>query len=323
MKHIMAIYGAENPQELPGIDKMPGSVELRYAFTVDELREAAQGADMMFLWSGTGAVVQQAWSATDNLRWIHQAGAGVGTFMFDELIESDVVLTNGRGIFDRPMAEYALGLILAFATKLPETVRQQDSRTWESRLIDPLLGESVLVVGVGSIGREIGVLLDRFGMRVDGVGRQARETDPTFGRIYAVDDLDDRLAEYDNIIVIVPSTPATYRLFGAQQFARMKRTARFINMARGEVVDEAALIEALQASEIAAAGLDVFEQEPLPQTSPLWEMPNVIVSPHMSGDSAEAEAAMIQCLLDNVNRYIEGKPLNNVVDKALGFVPST
>ena len=276
----------------------------------------------MLGWRFQAETAQAAWRTAHGLRWVHWRGAGVDALVAEDLVKSDVVLTNSRGVVDRAMAEYTLGLIIAFAKRLPETLRLQARHEWHNQLNERLLGREVLVVGVGSIGRAIGRLLRAFGLEVDGVGRRPRDTDPDFRNVYASRELDARLPAYDFVVVIVPSTPETYRMFGAEQFARMKPTARLINLARATIVDEPALIEALNTGEIAAAGLDVFEEEPLGPDSPFWDMENVIVSPDVSGLYNEYEEAITDLFLDNVRRFIAGKPLLNVVDKTLGFVPA-
>jgi len=268
---IIAIQGAAGAGDVPGIDRLADQAELRFAATVDELRHALVGAEIMLGWDFSAGGLDQAWDAAGDLRWVHWAGAGVDAMMFPELVASDVVLTNSRGVFDLAMAEYVLGFVLNFAKKFPESQALQGECSWRHRLTQRIAGASVLVVGTGSIGREIARLLGSAGM------------------------------------------------FGAAQFAAMKPTARFINMGRGQLVDEAALIAALELGEIAGAALDVFETEPLPEASPLWALPNVIVSPHMSGDYEEHYGDVVGLFMANFERYQAGQPLVNVVDKVLGF----
>ena len=180
-------------------------------------------------------------------------------------------------------------------------------------------GRSVAVVGVGSIGREIARLLKRMDFVVSGVGRSARGADPDFGDIHGVSDLNTFLPEADYVVLITPLTPETRGLFGAEQFSAMKSSARFINLGRGELVDEGALLEALQGGQIARAGLDVFCTEPLPGDSPFWDLDNVIVSPHISGDYRGHQEAMAGIFLENFERFQDGRELLNQIDKSLGF----
>ena len=319
---VIVIQGAADAAAVPGIGALDGAADLRFTTTTDELRAALPGADVLLGWDFAAGGLEAAWDAADGLRWIHWAGAGVDALLFPALRQSDVVLTNSRGVFDRAMAEYVLGLIIGFAKRLPETVRMQAQRHWEHRLTERLAGARALVVGTGSIGREIARLLGAAGLVVEGVGRTARPGDGDFAAIHACQALDDRLAEADYVIAIAPLTEATRGLFGAAQFRAMKPTARFINLGRGALADEAALVRALAAGDIAGAALDVFETEPLPATSPLWAMDNVVVSPHMSGDYHGHYQDMAALFIDNVRRYQAGEPLANVVDMELGFVTS-
>ena len=239
--------------------------------------------------------------------------------LFPELVASDVLLTNARGVFDRAMAEYTLGLILAFGKEFSETYTAQREHRWSYRRTELAAGRSVLVVGVGSIGREIARILKRMDFVVSGVGRSARGSDPDFGRVHGVSDLNSCLAEVDYVVLVTPLTPQTLGFFGAAQFSAMKPSARFINLGRGELVDEAALLKALQDDQIAGAGLDVFCTEPLPAESPFWDLDNVIVSPHMSGDYRGHQEAMADVFLENFERFREGRELLNLIDKSLGF----
>jgi phosphoglycerate dehydrogenase-like enzyme len=236
------------------------------------------------------------------------------------MVHSPVVLTNSRGIFDRAIAEYVLGLVLAFAKDLPVTLDLQRHRSWRHRETERVDGRRALVVGTGSIGRTIGRLLYAAGMIVDGVGRTARPVDPDYGRIHGSDELPVLLPHYDYVIVAAPLTEQTRNLFNAEAFGRMKSTARFINVGRGPIVVEDDLIAALRSGAIAGAALDVFAEEPLPATHPLWEAPNIVISPHMSGDFVGWLDALAEVFRANFRRWLAGDRLLNVVDKELGYV---
>jgi len=316
----VVIHGVSAVEEIPGIETVLSDISVRCAPNLKALRDALPGASVLLSWKFDATELHDAWDCVDQLRWIQWPGAGVDAVLSPSLVESDIVLTNMRGVFDRAMAEYVLGLILAFAKDLPETCNAQRERRWAYRLSECIEGSQVLVVGVGGIGRAIGRMLGAGGCHVQGVGRSARSGDGDFAAIYASEDLDQVLADADYVVAAAPLTDKTRGLFGAKQFATMKQSARFINIGRGALVNETALVEALQQQQIAGAALDVFETEPLPPDSPLWDFENVIVSPHMSGDYDGYQVTVAQVFLDNLHRFRHGEPLLNRVDKHLGFV---
>ena len=314
---------------------MAEAAEVRYAASLEELREALPGAAVVFATDFRSGILRDAWAHARDLRWIHAAGAGVDPLMFPELVNSSVVLTNSGGIYDHAMAEYVLLLVLAFAKDLPHTLDLQRRREWQHRESECVDGRTLLVVGAGSIGREIAKLVRAAGMRVLGVARRARPStagavpspkpadspDAAFERVVSIDDLPAVLPEADYVVLSLPLTPETRGLFGAAALARMKPTARLINVGRGAVLDEAALVDALRSRRIAGAALDVFRTEPLPADHPLWDMPGVIVSPHMSGDFFGWPAAVSALFVENFRRWRSGEPLLNVIDKKRGYIP--
>ena len=319
MKPVLLVQGVDRIDEVPGLQRLTGEAEIRCASSVDELRRLLPGAQVMLGWNFRAASLREAWSAADSLRWIHWAGAGVDAALFDELVASDIDLTNARGVFDRPMAEWVLGMIIAFAKRFPDTLASQARAEWCYQTSELVAGKRALVVGAGSIGRAVGRLLRAAGMRVEAIGRSARGGDTDFERIHAIEDLQARLPGADYVVLITPLTEQTRGLFGEAEFAAMNSRARFINIGRGALVDEDALLAALQQGAIAGAALDVFVEEPLPPQSPFWTAPNCLVSPHMSGDYDEFENAMAEQFLENWRRYRAGERLLNLVDKRLGF----
>ena len=319
MKPVLLVQGVSDIDEVPRLHELREQAEIRCAADDEAFRRMLPGAEVMLGWNFRAASLREAWPQADRLRWIHWAGAGVDAAMFDELVSSDVQFTNARGVFDRPMAEWVLGMIIAFAKRFPETLASQAQCDWHYRMSEKVQGKRALVVGVGSIGREVGRLLQAVGMEVEAIGRSARDGDADFGHVYAIDDLIGRLPKADYVVLITPLTEQTRGLFGAAEFAAMNPRARFINIGRGPLVDETALLDALQREVIAGAALDVFVEEPLPADSPFWNAPNCLVSPHMSGDYDEFERVMAGQFVDNWARYLAGEPLHNLVDKRLGF----
>lgn len=307
---ITVLHGADRP---PGLADRVGSAELRFA-TDDTLADTLPGADVLLVWDFTSDAVARAWPAADTLRWVHTASAGVDRVTFPELLCSDVVLTNSRGIFDAPMAEYVLGLVLAFAKDLPATLAAQGRREWCHRETERVAGSCAVVVGSGPIGRSVARMLGCVGIRVELVGRRAADG------VHAFDALTGLLPLADHLVLAAPLTDATRGLLDARALASMKPTARVVNVGRGGLVVEDDLVDALRGGRIAGAALDVFAVEPLPTDSPLWDLPNVVVSPHMSGDVRGWRGELVDAFAANLDRYRAGAPLHNVVDKRLGYV---
>jgi phosphoglycerate dehydrogenase-like enzyme len=211
--------------------------------------------------------------------------------------------------------------MLALVKDLPATFAAQQRHEWQHRLLEPLRGGHAVIVGAGSIARSAGSLLRAVGMRTTLVARSEREGGPGEGRIRAIADLQALLPTADWLVVIAPLTPATHALIGADELALLPSGARLVNIGRGPTVVEEALVASLRSGHLRGAALDVFELEPLPAESPLWELPGVIVSPHIGGDEADTPRRFSEAFLTNLRRYLACKPLLNVVDKHLGFVP--
>jgi phosphoglycerate dehydrogenase-like enzyme len=313
------IHGVAASEEVPGLAALGDIARFRCARSLDELRAALPGAAVLLGWDFRAGDLEQAWDAASDLRWIHWGGAGVDALLFPRLVDSDVVVTNARGVFDEPMAEYVLGLILALAKAFPRTLQAQRERRWDYRTVERVQGKRALVVGAGSIGRAIARLLRAAGLQVEGVGRRARAQDADFGVVHAVGDLNRVLGTADYVVLITPLTAQTRGLFDAARFAAMAPQARFINVGRGALIDEAALLAALRSGAIAGAALDVFVTEPLPEDSPMWDAPNLIVSPHMSGDTHDFRQAVAARFAQNLRRFAAGQPLENLIDRKLGF----
>ncbi|ASR37834.1 hydroxyacid dehydrogenase [Prauserella marina] len=316
---LAVLSGEKHPPDMHPIEQ---SAVVRYTDAAG-LADALRDADALFVYDFLSTAVPGAWHGSNRLRWLHIASAGVDPVMFPALRESDVVLTNSRGVFDDSIAEYVLGTILAFAKDLPGSLRLQQRSTWQHRETERIGGRSALVVGTGPIGRSIARLLKAAGLRVSGAGRTPRDGDPDFGEVRPSTELGDYVGEFDYVVAVAPLTEQTKGLFDANAFAAMRESARFINVGRGELVVTGDLVDALREGRIAGAALDVFDTEPLPVESPLWTMDNVLVSPHMSGDVVGWRNALVEVFADNFWRWRAGQPLRNVVDKRLGYVPST
>jgi len=287
------------------------------------LADALPGAQLLLLWDFFSSALRDAWPAADSLEWIHVAAAGVDTLLFDELRASDVMVSNARGVFDQPIAEFVAASVLAHDKQLHLSERLQRDRTWRQRETTRTAGSRALVVGTGGIGRATARLLRALGMEVTGGGRTAREDDPDFGTVVATDALYDHLGDQDHVVLAAPLTDATRGLVGAAELAAMKPTAHLVNVGRGPLVDEDALLDSLLSGGIAAASLDVFAVEPLPDDHPFWELEQVHVSAHMSGDVVGWRDELASQFLDNLERWVTGAPPATLVDKQRGYVSGT
>jgi phosphoglycerate dehydrogenase-like enzyme len=315
---VVVVLGADEPPG--GIEAAASDVDLRYARDGDALVAIGEDAEGLFFYRARGAWLRSAWPAMEHLRWIHSASDGVDGVLFPELVHSAVVVTNSRGVFDASIAEWVIGAMLAFATKILTQRDAQLAGTWIEGTTERLGGRRLLVVGPGPIGRAVAERAAALGMEVGAAGRTARR-DAIFGSVVSTRDheaFDRALGEADYVVDTLPYTPDTDRLFDAARFAAMRPSARFFNVGRGGTVDEAALVAALEQGTIAGAALDVFFREPLPQASPLWKMPQVLVSPHMSGDFEGWEDDVMALFVENARRFAHGQRLRNLVDKIAG-----
>jgi len=257
------------------------------------------------------------------LRWVQEWGAGVDWLLsHPEIAELDFTLTNASGVHAIPISEQILGYLLAFARRLPAAVRAQDRRAWQAPKRDQLFeltGKTMLLVGVGAIGARTAVIAAALGMRVLGIRRNPAGDLPGVEAMYGTDQLYDLLPEADCVVLTIPLSRATQGMIGERELRAMKPTSYLINIGRGGTIQQPALIQALREGWIAGAGLDVFEQEPLPATSPLWELDNVIMTAHYAGLTPAYDQRALAIFLDNLQRYRAGQPLQNVVDKAAGY----
>jgi phosphoglycerate dehydrogenase-like enzyme len=316
---VAAVFRARDDDPPPGIDAAAELAEVRFADDAAALGKALTGADALFYFKASKEPLQQVWEHAGRLRWIQTASDGLDGLLFPELVASGVTVTNGRGVFDESIAEWTIGAILAMTTGLDRSIVDGTSRRWDDdRGTQRLAGQRLLVLGPGPIGRATARRARDLGMSVTAVGRAPRPDD-LFDRIGGAEDLHAMLAEADVVFDALPLTPGTHHYVDAAALAAMQPTARLVNVGRGATVDEAALIDALREERIAGAALDVFEVEPLPEGSPLWTLPNVIVSPHICGDFDGWEEETVRIFVDNLGRFVRGEPLMNLADPALGF----
>jgi phosphoglycerate dehydrogenase-like enzyme len=254
---------------------------------------------------------------------VHSLTAGVEKILFPALIDSPVPLTNSRGVYKRSLAEFAVLGILYHYKRLPLLLHQQRLRQWAPFTVQFTAGRVMGIVGYGETGRECALLARALGMEIHALRRnpQKSDNDPLVDRLFGPEQLQQMLSGIDVLLCAAPLTPATRHMISHAQFEALKPNAILINLGRGPVVDEAALIAALQARRLLGAALDVFEQEPLSEHSPLWGMENVLISPHCT-DWTEQPGALdltMRCFIENFHRFQTGEPLENVVDKRAGY----
>lgn len=288
----------------------------------DRLGQEVRDADILVGWSLRPEQLARA----SCLKWIHSLAAGVGQLMFPELRKSNVVVTNARGVHAVPMAEHALGLMLALARRFPSAFRYQQRGQWGQQEIwdeqphpTELNGRTLALVGYGAIGHALAERARALGMRIVGVKKDVTHGTEGADAVFPVDRLADALAEADFVVLAVPETQQTHGMFGRVQFGALKPTAYFINIARGKLVDSEALAEVLQKKRIAGAAVDVTDPEPLPSESRLWCLPNLIITPHLSALSERLWHRQAALLLDNLERFFTGRELLNTVDKQRGY----
>ncbi len=326
----LVIHPAVSAERLAKIREAAGPMTVVQAQDeAQAIREIAD-ADALF-----GYLTPPLLRAAKQLRWAQAPTASMEKYLYPELVAAPVVVTNMRVIFSDVIADHVFGFILCFAKNFHTYLRQQLHGVWHmlGREADELPGYAgpgevhpsdraaitladctLGVIGLGGIGAEVTRRGLAFGMRVLGVDPVATSAPPGV-TLWRPDRLDELLAQSDFVVIAAPHTPETYKLMNRQRLQRMKRSAYLINVGRGVIVDLADLTAALQAGEIAGAGLDVFEIEPLPAGHPLWQMDNVIITPHTAAASPRVPERHLETLLDNLRRFVTGQPLRNVVDK--------
>lgn len=290
-------------------EELPGH---RFATSLAE----AADAEILF-----GVPTKEIVAALPRLRWIHYAYSGIPPSIGELLSRRGIVLTNSAGIYDPTVPEHALALLLALARRLDFSIRRQLERRWEKPhgpSMRDLAGGTLAIIGAGSVGRGIARLTSALGMRVLGYDRCVQRL-VDFDQQFGPGELLPMCAQAQWLVSAVPWTRDTHGMIGREVFAALPEGARFINVSRGGVVDESALIEALKRGRLAGAGLDVTETEPLPADSPLWDLPNVIVTPHCAADPANAGTAAAELFLRNLHNDRAGLPLERRVDLEAGY----
>lgn len=323
--NLLVVCPPEHEYILRNLDPISNSLSISVGHNLTDIERLAPEADIILFSALTGksAPFREVWRHAKKVRWIHSLSAGVDKILFPEFIESDVPLTNARGVYKGSLAEFVVLGMLYFYKHVRRLIKSQQAHHWDDFMVDWTRGKIMGVVGYGEIGQECARLAKGLGVKIYAVRRKPElsANDPILDRIFPSDQLKDMLKEVDVVLAAAPLTPDTKHMIGEEEFRAMKPSAIVMNVGRGPVIDEAALIRALQEKRVAAAALDVFEVEPLPKDHPFWEMENVLLSPHCTDRTHDPDWLDLstQCFVDNFNRYSKGQPLENVVDKKAGY----
>ena len=317
---VLVLAHPAEPQ-LAMLHELPDATTIAVGNTLEAFERSAAGADVILYSSAEGQLFQQVWRMAPRVRWVHSLSAGLDGVLFPELVASPVPLTNARGAFSPALGEFAIGAILFFAKDFRRLVRSQMAGVWEEFDIVEIRGQSLGIVGYGDIGRAVASRAHALGMKVLALRRRPElsRDDPYITQVFAADQKQQMLAQSDYVVVVTPLTPESRGIIGERELDAMKPSAVLINIGRGPVVDEGALIRALERKRIRGAALDVFAVEPLPAGHPFYKLENVLLSPHSADHTPDWEERTMRLFLDNFERFRRGEPLLNVVNKKLGY----
>jgi phosphoglycerate dehydrogenase-like enzyme len=312
---VLVLSSADDPQlrMLAGLPHVVMS-------SPDALPEEAKNAEVILHWFGSHDLLRTAFLANPAVRWVHSRSAGLDSLLFPEIVKSAVPLTNGTGVFSQSLGEFALAVILYFAKGFRRMLRNQEAGRWEKFDVEEIAGRTVGIVGYGDIGRAVASRVHAMGMKVLALKRHAPAVpDPFVTQFFKPDELAVMLAQCDYVVVAAPLTPETRHMISDSAFATMRPNAVVINIGRGPVIDQKALMRALTDGRIKGAGLDVFEEEPLPSGDPIYKLENVLISPHCADQTKEWLNQAMQFFILQYDRFCSGQPLKNIVEKHLGY----
>ena len=316
---VLALTDVTNPKldsQLDLLATVPHIVATSEAAAAD----AAKQAEVILHWAGSRDLLRTAFLANPGIGWVHSRSAGLDSVLFPELVESAVPLSNGSGVFSQSLGEFALAAILYFAKDFRRMLRNQEAGRWEQFDVEEIAGQTVGIVAYGDIGRAVASRVHAMGMRVLALKRHApTSADPLVSQFFRSHELATMLGQCDFVVVAAPLTAETRHTINDAAFAAMKPNAVVINIGRGPVIDQAALVRALSAGRIKGAGLDVFEQEPIPAGDPIYKFENVLVSPHCADHTKDWLNQAMRFFLRQYERFSNGQPLENIVQKHLGY----
>jgi phosphoglycerate dehydrogenase-like enzyme len=296
-------------------------VDVTVGLTEEELAEPIRDADVVFNGMGKGDVLQKVIPHAKSVRWIHSMSAGVEHLMFPAIVESPVPLTNARGVFAESLGEFVIAAALYFAKDFPRMRRSQAAGKWDVFDVEMLNRQSMAIVGYGEIGRAAARRAKALGMKVYATRRRPEllKDDPVVDEGFSPDDRGAMIAKADYVVAAAAITPETRGLIGKKEIDGMKRSGVIMNVGRGPVIDEAAMVSALAEGRIKGAALDVFDKEPLPAEHPFWRMDNVLLSPHTADHVEGWMDDAMRFFIENFGRFYRGEPLQNIVDKKAGY----
>jgi phosphoglycerate dehydrogenase-like enzyme len=321
-KASLLVLSDPGEPQLSMLDELRETANVAIGNSTGAFKSAAGSAAVIFNWSGSLSLIREVFLMSHAVRWVHSRSAGLERTLFPELIASDVIMTNGSGVFSPSLGEFALGAILYFAKDFRHMIRNQMAGVWEPFDVLPIAGQTVGIVGYGDIGRAVATRVRAMGMKVLAVKRHVsaqKNPDPLADQIYSPDHLIEMLSRCDYVVVAAPLNAETNGMIGEAEFATMKPTAVIINVGRGPVIDERAMIKALSEHKIKGAALDVFDEEPLPNGHPFYKLENVLLSPHCADHTPDWLDNAMRFFIAQFERFRRGAPLLNVVDKKLGY----
>jgi len=322
MKNTILVLADPNEPQLAVLENLRAEANIITGNSVEAFGPAARDATVIFNWSGSLALLRAVFGMCPNVRWVHSRSAGLERTLFPELIERPAPLTNGSGVFSPALAEFVLGAILYFAKDFRRMIRNQMAGVWETFDVMPALGQTVGIVGYGDISRAVATSVRPLGMAVLAVKRHvglSHGADPLVEHMYSPDRRIEMISRCDYVVAAAPLTPETRGMIAEPEFAAMKPTAVVINVGRGPVIREEALVSALSQERIKGAALDVFDHEPLPEGHPFYKLENVLMSPHCADHTPDWLDRAMQFFIAQFERFQKGEPLMNVVDKKLGY----
>jgi phosphoglycerate dehydrogenase-like enzyme len=312
--NILIIYDGLTESHIKKISEISDRIKIRRSKNRKNFNEFVKEVEIIFGW-----LDKEIFLAAKKIKWVQVPSAGVGFMLFHEIINSKVILTNSSGVHRIPISEMVMAMILGLAKRLNRYMESQLKAEWTFFSTEELAGKTLGVLGFGNIGMETAWKAKCFNMKVLALNTKPIRRPTYVDKVLGPDDLDYLLTGSDYLVVTVPLTKKTFHLISERELRLMKQSAYIINVSRGAVIDNKALIKSLKEGWISGAGLDVFEEEPLPSNSEFWKMKNVIVTPHMSGTTPHYYDRAVELFCENLNRYLKGKTLINIVNKKTGY----